>query len=114
MIVFFPDFYPDELLYSLLARYYARSGYLAYIHSAQDLFTNSTVKPDIEFISRLTPDALNCVTRRIPLVTVIEKHTMFPYYGRFLCRQRRMNAYSALMRMDNLYRNHLCMPLGTR
>ena len=36
MIGFMPDFYPDELVYSLLARYYQRSGYLAYIHAARD------------------------------------------------------------------------------
>ena len=29
MIVQFPSFYPDELVYSLLLRYYARSGYLS-------------------------------------------------------------------------------------
>ena len=109
MIAFFPDFYPDELLYSLLARYYARTGYLAYIHAAQDLFANSTVKPDIEFISKLTPDALSCVTRQLPLDRIVEKHTMFPYYGRFLPRERRISAYSALLQMDNSYRNHLCM-----
>lgn len=114
MIAFFPDFYPDELLYSLLARYYAQSGYLAYHHAAQDLFANSTVKPDIEFISRLTPDALHCVTRQIPLEGVIERHTMFPYYGRFLSIERRIKAHAALLRMDNVYRNHLCIPIGQR
>ena len=49
MITYFPSIYPDELLYSLLARYYAKSGYLAYTYAAQDLFVKKTVKPDIEF-----------------------------------------------------------------
>ena len=30
MIVQFPEFYPDELVYSLLARYYTQSGYMRY------------------------------------------------------------------------------------
>ena len=38
MIGFFPEFYEDELLYSLLARYYIRSGYLNYVYAAEDLF----------------------------------------------------------------------------
>ena len=34
MISFFPDIYPDELIYSTLARYYIKSGYTAYIFAA--------------------------------------------------------------------------------
>ncbi len=30
MIAYFPTAYPDELLYSQLARYYTKSGYMAY------------------------------------------------------------------------------------
>lgn len=57
MITYFPSIYPDELLYSQLARYYAKSGYLAYTYAAQDLFAEIRVKPDIEFINTLCSDA---------------------------------------------------------
>ena len=57
MISFFPDIYPDELLYSQLARYYAKSGYTSYIFAAEDLYEKRTVKPDIEFVNPLTKDA---------------------------------------------------------
>lgn len=56
MISHFPILYPDELLYSLFARYYNRSGYLAYIYAAQDLYTTKTTRPDIEFINELNPE----------------------------------------------------------
>ena len=46
MISYFPQIYPDELLYSQLARYYYKSGYMAYIFAAEDLFTNRWVRPD--------------------------------------------------------------------
>ena len=46
MITFFPNFYPDELVYSLLSRYYSKSGYSAYIFAAEDLYENKLVKPD--------------------------------------------------------------------
>ena len=55
MIGFMPDFYPDELVYSLLARYYQRSGYLAYIHAARDLYTVPTIRPDMYFINPRSP-----------------------------------------------------------
>ena len=35
MISYFPTAYPDELLYSQLARYYAKSGYMAYTYAAE-------------------------------------------------------------------------------
>lgn len=47
MISCFPVIYPDELIYSLTARYFVKSGYMAYTFVAQDLFTSKTVRPDI-------------------------------------------------------------------
>jgi len=35
---------------------------------------------------------------------------MFPYYARFISRDRRIKAFEALMRMDKAYRNFLCIP----
>lgn len=51
MIVQFTSFYPDELVYSLLARYYVKSGYMRYTFAAQDLFASKTVRPNIEFVN---------------------------------------------------------------
>ena len=80
MITLFPKIYPDELLYSLFARYYIKTGYTAYIFAAQDLFINSKDNPDIEFMNRLNNTILNLITRDISFENVILKHTMFPYY----------------------------------
>lgn len=38
MITYFPEIYPDELLYSQLARCYVKTGYPAYIYMAEDFF----------------------------------------------------------------------------
>ena len=48
MIGFFPEIYPDELLYSQLCRYYQRTGYTKYIFAVDDLFMRRTVHPVIE------------------------------------------------------------------
>ena len=93
MICCFPATYPDELLYSQLSRYYIKSGYLAYTHAAEELFQQRTVRPSMEFINTLTPAAVEMVTRYMSMDAVIQKHTMFPYYGHFLPRERRQKAF---------------------
>ena len=67
MIAVFPTIYPDELLYSQLARFYARSGYPGYTFAAEDLFENKTVRPDIEFLNAYTPEALHLITHEKPI-----------------------------------------------
>jgi len=107
MITSFPALYPDELLYSLFARYYAQSGHIAYVFAAEELFENRATKPDIEFMDRLTEEARQLVTRTCSLADIVERHTMFPYYGRFLRRDRRQQALNLLLQTDERYHNLL-------
>lgn len=69
MIAYFPNFYPDELLYSVLARYYVHSGYTTYISVADDLYIKRTTRPDVEFLNHFTPDAFNVLTKNITIST---------------------------------------------
>ena len=110
MISFFPDIYPDELIYSTLSRYYAKSGYTAYIFAAEDLYEKRTVKPDIEFLNPLTKNAFDIITQNISWESVIKKHTMFSYYARFLNRERRNKAYETLVNMSGSVYNILAIP----
>ena len=112
MITYFPTLYPDELLYSLFARYYVKTGYLAYTYAAQDLYVNKTTRPDIEFINMLSSDAKQLIVKNMTIDEVIKKHTMFPYYGRFLKKDRRCDALNSLISMDMKYSNHLCIPMN--
>lgn len=107
MIVYLPTAYPDELLYSQLARYYTKSGYMAYTFAAEELFASKTVRPDMDFINSYTPTALQAITRNMPMETVVEKHTMFPCYGRFLPKERRQRAFQSLVSMKGNYHNLL-------
>lgn len=110
MISYFPLIYPDELLYSQLARYYAKSGYLSYRYVAEDLFSNRTARPDIEFVNSFTDEAFARITESMTMQEVILEHTMFPYYGRFLNKERRQKAFNALVSMQGNYHNLLPMP----
>lgn len=110
MLGFFPDNYPDELIYSTLSRYYAKSGYTAYIFAAEDLYEKRTIKPDIEFLNPLTKNAFDIITQNISWDSVIRNHTMFPYYARFLNRERRTLAYESLIKMTGNMYNLLAIP----
>ena len=103
MIAFFPDVYPDELVYSWLARYGVRSGYSHYRAIADDLFTSNTAKPNLEFIMELSQDAIKAMTSSMSLENIILKHTMFPYYARFLPAERRQKAFRLLINMDKSF-----------
>ena len=100
MIGFMPDFYPDELVYSLLARYYQRSGYLAYIHAARDLYAVPAIRPDMYFINPMAEEAWEAIAGRTSPERVILGHTMYPAYARFLPVEARQMALQQMSRME--------------
>ena len=110
MISYFPAAYPDELLYSQLARYYVKSGYMAYTYAAEELYVSKIVRPDMEFVNVFTPDALRMISKDMTMEDVVMKHTMFPYYGRFLPLERKQRAFQALVSMQGNYHNLLPIP----
>lgn len=110
MTMYFPEIYPDELVYSWLARYYIKTGYVRYAFVAEELFQKKTVRPDIEFVNQYTTPALQAITEKIPMQRIIEQHTMFPYYGRFLQKERRNQAYTEMIQTKGNYHNLLPMP----
>ena len=110
MIPYFPAPYPDELLYSQLARYYIKSGHIAYIFAAKELFERSTDRPDVEFLNRFSSAAFPAITQNRSIGQIILEHTMFPYYGRFLPKERRKKAFHIMVSMESGYKNHLAIP----
>lgn len=110
MICYFPTAYPDELLYSQLSCYYAKSGHLAYAYAAEELYQRKVVRPDMDFINPLTADALRVITQEKPIADVILKHTMFPYYGHFLPLEKRKLAFESLVTMKGNHYNLMPIP----
>ena len=109
-IAYFPEVYPDELVYSVLARYYVHSGYSAYIFCAEDVFVNKRVSPDKEFLNVLKPEVLESLCGKMTMEELVERHTMFPYYARFLPCEKRGRAFEALCNMGGDYNNLLAIP----
>ena len=109
----FPKPYPDELLYSVLARYYVRSGYSNYVFAAEDLFQSRYVRPSFEYISPLNDEVTGYLRKNDTIQDVLLRHTMFPYHCRFLPKDRKQKAMQALINMDGNFRNLILFPKRT-
>ena len=78
MPAFFPEVYPDELVYSLLARFYVKSGYLTLTYALEDLYVHRYTAPDTEFLNEFRPDMVEALIRQNSLESLVLEHTCFP------------------------------------
>lgn len=89
MIGFFPDPYPDELLFSACARYHERAGYRSRENTGRDLFGLQTVKVAIDL-----PGHLDSLLASLPhghrhtADRLIDQNTLLPLYGPFVPQER--------------------------
>ncbi len=101
MIIQFPSPYPDELLYSILARYHIRSGNVFWKHTLEDLFGKRTISA-----TALLPSGIGSLVKRLPENTtltaqvIIEKHTMYPFYTVFLPTEKAQSIYKSMISDD--------------
>nr|WP_296008572.1 TniQ family protein [uncultured Blautia sp.] len=109
MIGFMPELYEDELLYSVLSRYYARSGHLIYRAASEELFQNPKVRPDVLLVNAYKKEVIDVLGASME--TLVRKHTMFPAYAMFLPYQRRKDAFHSLVRRDGKHNNLLAIPV---
>lgn len=89
MLSFFPTLYPDELLYSTLARYHIRSGNKSFKQTDLELFGYSSQQ-----ICKITlTNNLNYLVKNFPLRSqqkvenLLQNHTLYPFYATFLMPQ---------------------------
>ena len=84
MIIFFPTPYPDEILYSVFARYHDKSPNLNGSETAKDLFNVNRIVCCVEF-----PSLLANLLQNMPLNNpydvdrLIADHTLFSFYTAF-------------------------------
>lgn len=89
MLSFFPEPYPDELLYSVLARYHIRHGNIAAKATLRELFGNQKITAIYDL-----PCGMDRLVRNLPLNNkhttegLIENNTLYPYYAAFLPTER--------------------------
>lgn len=89
MICVFPDPYPDELLYSVCARYSALMGYPNKITAISDFFGGTGIAAVVDL-----PNRLDHLINALPpghlysVDELIYRHTHYPFYAPFLPRDR--------------------------
>lgn len=130
MIAFLPSLYPNELFYSLIARYHVRTG-RADTGTDIDAFyaDRYNVPPDFELLGKLRKEILPFLLDHLSFMDpteaaayaqsedrlrfLVTNHTLFPHYARFTPSDRRRDAYDALCEMDT-YRMYRRLPIPQR
>ena len=112
MIAFFPQIYPDELLYSQIARYHAHSGYSGLVFTMTDIYKNASLTlPSVQFVNQYTEDAMKWITKSESWDSIVEHHTMYPAYIRFLPKMRRIEAVSGVINGNGNWKKLMCLPI---
>ena len=99
MMTYFPTPYPGEWWYSVLCRYFVRSGYRNFATASKELYGEQEV-----FHGRLFPgNSCYHVLSNLPagildLKAVLLEHTLMPYYLRFYSHERKKKILQNLMR----------------
>lgn len=112
MLTYFPTIYPDELLYSVLARYYLHIGLPTLSNSHETLFGKRSVIASYDLIG-----SLNILAERIPAdrclsAEVLLNMTLFPYCVAFEPAEVRARVQQDL-KEGMVLGNHLRLGLAT-
>lgn len=97
MIGFFPAPYPDELLYSILARYYLKSPNDSPKAALDELFGSTTITATFDL-----PSHLESLVSNLPLGSThttksfIENNTLYPLYEPFLPPERALEILNSM------------------
>ncbi|QFG00799.1 transposase [Psychrobacillus glaciei] len=87
MLPFFTNPYPDELIYSAIARYHFYSGNIDCKDTLEELFQSRSVIPSVEIGSHFSVLAEQ-LGSNYSVENILANHTIYPYYAIFLSKQR--------------------------
>ncbi|MFT9849995.1 TnsD family transposase [Aneurinibacillus sp. REN35] len=90
MLPFFPEPYPDELIYSTIARYHLYSGNLDCKDTLEEVFGSRTVIPSMEIGSHLST-LVQQMGPHFSVETLLSKHTIYPFYAPFLSSEKQQH-----------------------
>lgn len=87
MLPFFTNPYPNELIYSAIARYHFYSGNLDCKDTLEELFGSRSVIPSVEIGSYFSVLAEQ-LGPHYSVESLLANHTIYPYYASFLSNDR--------------------------
>ncbi|MDW3212182.1 MAG: TnsD family Tn7-like transposition protein [Reichenbachiella sp.] len=88
MVLNFPNPYPDETFYSIVARYYDSFGTAGPKEHLYSLFSSNHQSATLDFPNNLKVFAQNTKSEYYTPERIINNHTLFPLYKRFLRENR--------------------------
>ena len=96
MITLFPELYPDELLYSAIARYHVRAGNIDSKNTLRDLYNKDTITAMIEMTSNL-----ETLVNKLPypvytIDQLIKNNTMYSYFTSFMSGEKSNKIYECM------------------
>jgi len=100
VLTFFPKPYPDELLYSIIARFHIWSGNGEMADTMEQLFDNRRERATV-----LIPKHINILAEKtkkfgLNYETILFEHTIFPYITCFLNMQQFDHAFNSVIGND--------------
>lgn len=101
-LIYFPEPYPNELLYSLLARFAVHIGRPKPMHVLDMLYGGRGVP-----VAVALPTHICALAERLPasghwdIATLIQRHTLFPYFAAFEPPEVQAPAWVAMMTGEN-------------
>ena len=101
MLSFFPTPYPDEILYSILARYHIRSGNTGPKLTLWELFGSNDAISTVDLPYNLAALAKNLSSvSQMSCEELLQNHTLYPFYAAFL-PQRRAKEVTEVMKSEH-------------
>lgn len=91
MIGFMPELYPDELVYSWIARYHVRTGHYSYQQTAKHLLDKKANIVSKRFLNEYSDEFFNIIKNNITIKEFATKHSMLSTYIKFLPKDKRNN-----------------------
>lgn len=97
MIQLFPEPYPDELLYSCIARYHIRVGNIDAKNTLRDLYDKDTITAMIEMTSNLKRLINNIPAKVYTEEEIIKNNTMYSYFTSFITKEKSIEIYKCIL-----------------
>lgn len=112
MLPFFPNPYPNELLYSAIARYHFYSGNIDCKDTLEELFGSRSVIPSVEIGSNFTVLAER-LGPQYSVKSILANHTIYPYYASFLAKVRQQEILRDVLENGQALYTRLGMVAGS-
>jgi len=98
MIVYFPEIYEDELIYSVFSRCYKHSTHMVYAHFIKEIYGERKIStPNFYFLNTMSQETINILGS---LEDIVRNHTMYPYYSLFMKEEKKKEVLNDLILMN--------------